>query len=76
MSGGKFTAGECETCGGTGRIAAARSGFEADGVNRLNRLNCGICAGTGRSGYKPNPEYARFQRKHRAAIARASGDAT
>lgn len=57
-------AGGCKTCGGTGRICADNSAFPADGYSRLN---CGICAGTGRSGYLPNPEYAAHQLKRRTS---------
>lgn len=59
----------CATCGGTGKIFAAKSMFLADG---FRRLNCGICDGSGVSAYRGEPSYTAWQSDRRAEQLSAS----
>lgn len=73
MSGGRVKqvaagvgAASCKLCAGTGSMYEARSWFTADGYRRRR---CSICAGSGQSSYRCDPEWNRFQAKARAALA-------
>ena len=57
---------KCQNCDGTGKIVCANSWIIVDGYRRER---CGICAGTGVSGYRPDPAYVRWQRAAKARIA-------
>jgi hypothetical protein len=52
------TAGNCRNCIGTGKVLLLNSHFTEDGYRRER---CAICEGTGRSKYKPDTEWVRFQ---------------
>lgn len=53
----------CRQCDGTGKVFAARSWFTADGYSLIR---CGVCVGTGKSNFQPDPSYAAKQALLRA----------
>jgi hypothetical protein len=61
------TVAACKTCDGTGKILCLRSAFVGSG---FRRERCGICAGTGKSAYRDDPVYVRWQ--HDARIMDAA----
>lgn len=54
----------CALCGGSGWLHLLNSWFRSDG---FRRERCGICAGTGKSDYRPDAEWIRKQAEFRAA---------
>jgi hypothetical protein len=56
---------QCATCAGTGRIYSHNSWFVSD---RFYGQRCGICGGSGKSDYRNDPDYVRFQKAARACI--------
>lgn len=67
----------CSTCGGTGWQHLLNSWFVPDG---FRRERCGICAGSGKSGYRNDAPFVRRQAAVRSgdvlAICRAFGVST
>jgi hypothetical protein len=54
----KLPKGTCGTCFGTGYILCATSAFRRDGYRRER---CGLCSGSGKSTYRDDPAYRRWQ---------------
>lgn len=59
----------CVTCGGTGWQWLMRSWFLQDGYYRTR---CGICSGSGVSGYRGDPKFSRWQAARRAECSPAA----
>lgn len=52
----------CVLCGGTGRLVLFKSWFTKDG---FTSVKCGICDGSGRSSYRPDPDWTKVQKRLR-----------
>lgn len=57
----------CKTCGGTGKVICLNSHIVTD---RARKERCDTCAGSGKSSYRSDPDYVRWQAKARAAFPR------
>lgn len=55
----------CGTCGGTGQIVCMNTMFVTE---RTRKERCGICSGTGRSSYRDDAAYVKWQSRMRASF--------
>lgn len=53
---------DCAMCQGSGKLVLMRSWFTSDGF-RFGK--CGVCSGTGKSNYRPAPEFVASQKRIR-----------